>query len=89
MTTNDLARLLFVLGALFAVAGPFVAVIRAFMRYNREKGDAGTFDWFDRNNDADEVRRRLRGDAWWRAGELVLIGLGVALAAIASLLLIP
>lgn len=88
MTINDWARLLFILGALFAVVGPALAVARAVLHYRREKDAAGTWDWVDARHDQENIRSRMRRDAWSRATELVLIGVGVALSAIASLVLI-
>lgn len=83
------AILLLVLGAALALVGPTIAVVRAIANYRRNWQSAGTWDWLDVQLNQENVRSRMRNEAKWRAVELATVGVGVAMTATASLILIP
>ncbi len=88
MSISDLARLLFLFGAIFAIVGPAISAIRTARRYKEAQSEL-TGTWHDPAIDPDHIRTTARLDAWWGVAEFGLVGLGVALAAIASIILIP
>ncbi|WP_146751996.1 hypothetical protein [Microbacterium sp. SMR1] len=89
MTVGDWARLLYIIGGAFAIAGPAIAAVRTARAYGRAKEFQGTWDDFDAAWSAETVHSTARADAWWGVIEFALVGVGVALASVASLLLIP
>lgn len=84
---EDTARVLFILGALFAIAGPAIAVVRTAAKYQKAKNEKPTRAGL--NAYTERARIEAQGDAWWGVAEFGLVGVGVALAAVASLMLIP
>lgn len=86
---DDTARVLFILGALFALAGPAVAVIRTAVKYSAATKTTLTHTAVKALVDPDVAVPAARRDAWWAVAEFAAVGLGVALTAVASLILIP
>ncbi|WP_315071647.1 hypothetical protein [uncultured Microbacterium sp.] len=84
---EDTARVLFILGALFAITGPAIAAVRTAAKYNKAKQMKGTRA--ELNAFAQRARVEAKGDAWWGVAEFGLVGLGVVFAAVASIILIP
>lgn len=89
MTLNDWARALFLLGALFAIAGPAIATIRTAAKYSKAKSYSGTIGDLNAQLDPVHVRSTALRAAWWGVAEFGLVGLGVVLTAVASLIVIP
>ncbi|MFP3813093.1 hypothetical protein [Bacillus sp. SIMBA_005] len=85
----NVARFLFVFGAVLAVGGPAIAVTRRILAYRRAKNYEGSFGDFDAMIDPERVRSTAMGEAAWGITEFFMIGLGVLSATVASIILIP
>jgi hypothetical protein len=89
VTVNSWARLLFIIGALLAITGGAVAVLRSAAGVRAAKRNKGTFADFNDANDPVKIRARAIAEAKQGVVEFVLVGLGVTFSAAASLILIP
>lgn len=89
MSVATWAYLLFIIGAVSAITGPAIAAIRTARRYQRAKEVKMTYSAVGALVDPAVVAPAARRDAWWGVVEFGLVGLGVALTAVASIILIP
>ncbi|WP_404435243.1 hypothetical protein LG322_08740 [Microbacterium aerolatum] len=87
-TTQSIALFLYGLGAMLAIGGPAIAVIRRIAAYHRAKHYTGTFGEVDNMLDPEKVRATAMRDAGWGIAEFGLIGLGVVAATAASVILV-
>jgi hypothetical protein len=89
VTVNSWARLLFLIGALLAIAGGAVAALRSAAGVRAASRNKGTFADFNDANDPVKIQARAVAEARRGVVEFVLVGLGVTLSAVGSLVLIP
>lgn len=82
-----LAIVLYASGAVFAIVGPLIAVVRISVKY-RKTQDELTGTWIDPAIDPDNIRAEARADAWWGVTEFGFVALGVVFASVASIILI-
>ena len=87
MSVNDWARLLIVLGVAFALAGPLIALIRVGNKYTDAMARQNTRA--ELNALIERARGEAKVDLRWTVIESSLVLLGVVLAAVASVILIP
>jgi hypothetical protein len=87
--TEGIARTLFIIGAVCAVVGPLITVVRTAVKYRKAKDVKPTYSAVGAMVTPAVVVPAARRDAWWSVAEFALVGLGVALTAVASLILIP
>lgn len=85
--TQVFAIVLYASGAVFAIVGPLIAVIRISVKYGKAQ-DELTGTWNDPALDPDNIRAEARADAWWSVTEFGFIALGVVFASLASIILI-
>lgn len=89
MSVEAWAYLLFILGAASAITGPAIAAIRTASKYQKAKEVKMTHTAVGALVDPAVVTPAARRDAWWGVAEFGLVALGVVLAAVASIILIP
>jgi hypothetical protein len=89
VTVNSWARLLFLIGALLAIAGGAVAALRSADGVRAAIRNKGNFADFNDANDPVKIQARAVAEARRGVVEFVLVGLGVTLSAVGSLVLIP
>lgn len=85
--TQTLAIALYASGAVFAIVGPLIAVIRISVKYRKTQNEL-TGTWDDPAIDPDNIRAEARADAWWSVTEFGFVALGVVFASVASIILI-
>lgn len=89
ITPQCVALSLYVLGAVFAIAGPLIGAVRLIRKYRASKSDTvGTYGYFDEQFDAANIRATALRDATWGFAEFSFVALGVVLASVASIILI-
>lgn len=88
MSVESVALILYVVGGACAIAGPALAVARALAKYRKSKAVKGAYSDVRALIDPATVRASAAAEALWSAIEFALVGLGVAAAAVASILLI-
>lgn len=89
MTISDVARFLFALGLVLAIAGPAIATFRIVGKYRLAKEVTGSYEDVEALVQPATVRANALRDATWSVVEFGLVALGVVCTSIASLLLIP